>query len=167
MTASKVFLLLSLALSIGCSPYPRYRTGGGEEFLQAQPADSHDSVNSRIRFGRILQSYLGKPYVGRSKYEKGLDCSLFAGEVYHKFAKIELPRTVENQYQTGSKINLSDLRFGDLVFFITDGRKVSHVGIYTGYNEFIHASTSSGVIISRLNDKYWSKRFAGARRVIE
>jgi cell wall-associated NlpC family hydrolase len=60
-----------------------------------------------------------------------------------------------------------DLYFGDLVFFDTGGKGVSHVGIYVGFDEFVHVSSTDGIIISNLTDKYYSKRFLSARRVME
>jgi len=146
----------------------RYGSSGAERPASNGTAvKSQSSTNSTIRFGRILQEYLGKPYAGRSRFDSGLDCSLFTGEVFKKYAKIQLPRKSEDQFQSGASVNGHDLQFGDLVFFQTDGKAVSHVGVYVGHNEFIHASSSSGVILSGMNEKYWSKRFVGARRVLE
>ncbi|MCH9025253.1 MAG: C40 family peptidase, partial [candidate division Zixibacteria bacterium] len=68
---------------------------------------------------------------------------------------------------TGQPVSKSKLRFGDLVFFKTDRKKVSHVGIYMDYDEFMHASSSNGIIITSMKNKYWSKRYIGARRVVE
>lgn len=78
---------------------------------------------------------------------------------------IALPRTAQEQYLISEKISFTDLKEGDLVFFKTQGRAVSHVGVYLANNKFIHASTSMGVTITDLNDKYWSARWVGAGRV--
>lgn len=152
---------------VGCAPYPRYRNGGAETPPVVAPTDKGRTTDENLRLGAIIQAYLGRPYRGKSKYAVGVDCSLFASEVFNKFNGLELPRTVKEQYKTGSKVNRKHLEYGDLVFFNTERNKVSHVGIYVGYNEFAHASTSSGVIVSGLNEKYWSKRFVGARRVLD
>jgi lipoprotein Spr len=61
--------------------------------------------------------------------------------------------------------NADSLKEGDLVFFKTRGRSISHVGIYLMNNFFVHASSSQGVIISSLNDEYWSRKYAGAGKV--
>jgi cell wall-associated NlpC family hydrolase len=151
---------------MGCASYPRYRTGGVEQPMETTQADTTLTTNDYIRLGLILQDYLGKPYRGRSIFVRGVDCSLFAREVFEQFDEIELPRTVHEQYKMGREISYSHLAFGDLVFFRTERGKVSHVGIYVGDNRFIHASTSQGVIISSINEKYWAQRYAGGRRIL-
>lgn len=166
MRLKKVILLFTI-LVVGCSPYPRYRSDGPSQPHRPAGKSSKQSVNRKIEFGRILQEYLGRPYRGRSRTDPGLDCSLFTSEVYKKYNKTQLPRTAANQYKTGKPIERHKLKFGDLLFFKTDGKKVSHVGIYTGHEEFMHASSSNGVIITSLKNKYWSKRYIGARRVVE
>ena len=159
-------VLVLLATLFGCASYPRYRTGGMERPKEVVQTDARLTTNDYIRLGLILQDYLGKPYRGKSIFVRGVDCSLFAREVFKQFDKIELPRTVREQYKMGREIPYRHLAFGDLVFFRTERNKVSHVGIYAGDNRFIHASTSRGVIISSMNEKYWAQRYAGGRRVL-
>jgi len=103
---------------------------------------------------------------GRSA-ESGFDCSGFVGYVYDKAAGLSLPRTASAISQAGAQIDKSELQPGDLVFFNTLRRAFSHVGIYLGDNRFIHASSSrrGDVMVSDLSEKYWSKRFDGARRL--
>jgi len=166
MNLNRIILLLAI-FAIGCSPYPRYRTDGGSEPHKPAGKSSKQLTNKNMKMGQILQSYLGRPYKGRSKTDPGLDCSLFTSEVYNKYNKTKLPRTAANQFQIGKAVDRHKLKFGDLVFFKTDRKRVSHVGIYTGHDEFMHASSSSGIIISSMYNKYWSKRYIGARRVLE
>lgn len=151
---------------VSCTSYPRYRTGGPEKPAQVLHPDTSITTNDYLRLGLILRKYLGKPYQGVSRYVRGIDCSLFAHEVFKEFDKTDLPRTVAGQYQTGREISRRRLLYGDLVFFKTELNRVSHVGIYVGYNQFIHASSSRGVIISGMDEKYWSERYAGARRIL-
>jgi len=168
MTFLRITFFVLIFATLGCSPSsPRYGAAESRPTNQGRTVQSRSSINSTISFGRILQVYLGKPYAGRSRYDPGMDCSLFTGEVFKKYAKIDLPRKSEDQFKTGDPIKNGQLDFGDLVFFNIDGRGVSHVGVYVGHDEFIHASTSNGVIISGMNEKYWAKRFMGARRVIK
>ncbi len=167
----KSYLAAILALSLlmsGCSSYPRYRTGGAEVPAEHEPQGVQWTTSMYVKLGLIFEGYLGKPYAGATQYERGIDCSLFAQEVFSAFADtIQLPRTAREQFESGTEVHRNLLQYGDLVFFRTDNNRVSHVGIYVGYNEFIHASTSQGVIISSLSQEYWSQRYAGARRIID
>ncbi len=79
---------------------------------------------------------------------------------------IKLPHQSGSQYKMGTAVNKSELIAGDLVFFNTSGKGVSHVGIYVGDGEFAHASTSKGVIISKLSQKYYAERYIGAKRIM-
>jgi cell wall-associated NlpC family hydrolase len=97
--------------------------------------------------------------------EGGFDCSGFTRYVYAQF-NVDLPHSSKSQAQEGSSVSKSNLRPGDLVFFNTDGKGISHVGIYLGDNEFVHAATNKGVSINKLNDAYYSKRYVAARRVM-
>ncbi len=159
--------LLALMLIAACTPHPRYRTGGEERPPVIDQSNAKYTTNDYIRLGQILQSYLGKPYRGRSQWEDGVDCSHFVRSVFKKFDKTQLPRTVAEQFKVGRSAHFNHLAYGDLVFYKTERNRVSHVGIYVGDNSFIHASTSRGVIISGMSEKYWAQRFAGARRILE
>ena len=75
---------------------------------------------------------------------------------------IELPRSTAEQRYLGRKIGKHELRKGDLVFF----RRNSHVGVYLGNNQFMHASTSQGVTISSLDEDYWAKTYTQSRRIM-
>lgn len=122
-------------------------------------ASSFDSLLSSAR------SYLGVPYRLGGTTRSGIDCSAFT-QVVFKENGTSIPRTTGQQYNIGKAVAKSSLQNGDLVFFNTMGRGVSHVGIYIGNNNFIHASTSRGVMISSINDPYyWGSRYLGARRV--
>jgi hypothetical protein len=158
-----IISILSLVL-FACSPYPRYRSGGGDAPMLETPPENKTTTNDRIRFGLIIQQYLGKPYSGSSVYDPGLDCSDFVRTVFRKYNGQILPRTVADMFREGRPIARGLLDFGDLVFFKTDRHQVSHVGIYVGNHRFVHASTSRGVIISGLGEQYWAQRFVAGRR---
>ncbi len=163
----KLFFVLALLLLLtACSPYPRYRTGGPEA-AKAAPLTTRITTNRSLDLGMILQGYLGKPYKGRSKYISGVDCSEFVREVFEKYDKRQLPRTSQEQFGIGVKLPRNRIQYGDLVFFQTSSTGgVSHVGIYVGGGRFIHASESNGVIITRINDDYWTRRYVGAVRIL-
>lgn len=102
-------------------------------------------------------------YGGTTK--AGFDCSGYIQFVF-KQHDISLPRTSSGMHATGTKVNKADLLPGDLVFFNTSGKGVSHVGVYIGGGKFAHASSSKGVRVDALNDPYyWGKRYVGAKRI--
>ena len=110
--------------------------------------------------------YIGVPYVWGGGSPSGFDCSGLVQYAY-KAHGINLPRTSKQQWTVGKQISKSELKPGDLVFFAnTYTTGVSHVGIYVGDNQFIHASSSKGVIISSLSNTYWAAHYHGCRRVI-
>ena len=98
----------------------------------------------------------------------GVDCSGYTGLVYREVYGVYLPRTSAKMWKKGKPVPVNAARPGDLCFFRMRGKKgaIDHVGIYMGNNRFIHASTSSGVMYNNLKDDYYSKRFAGIRRVL-
>jgi cell wall-associated NlpC family hydrolase len=112
---------------------------------------------------RSALRFLGVPYVFGGTTASGFDCS---GFVQHVFAMlgIDLPRTADAQYDVGHRA-VGGPHPGDLVFFDTYGG-VSHVGIYLGNGEFVHASSSRGVMVSHLSESYWAARYVGAKRLI-
>ncbi|RCW90312.1 C40 family peptidase [Winogradskyella arenosi] len=120
---------------------------------------------------KYAQSFEGTRYKYGGTTKKGMDCS---GLIYTSYKKhdISLPRTTSGLKSYGDWVDVKEVNVGDLVFFATskNSRKVNHVGIVTnvrtGNVEFIHASTSRGVMISSLADRYWYFAFVQARRVL-
>ena len=112
------------------------------------------------------RSCLGVPYVWGGESMSGFDCSGLVQYVYQKNG-ISIARTCIPQYKEGVYVAKADLQPGDLVFFqntYTSG--ISHVGIYIGGGEFIHASSTHGVMISKLSNSYWSAHYYGARSIL-
>jgi len=112
--------------------------------------------------------FLGVPYKhGGNTAETGFDCSGFVRAMYNQTVGHLLPRRAEEQAAATQKIDRSELKPGDLVFFNTMRRAFSHVGIYVGDGKFIHAPrTGAEVRVEDMNGSYWQRRFNGARRVL-
>jgi cell wall-associated NlpC family hydrolase len=110
---------------------------------------------------RSAMRFIGTPYVFGGTSAAGFDCS---GYVQHVFAMVGLhvPRTADAQYYEGRR-PLGGISAGDLVFFETYLPGPSHVGIYLGGGKFVHSS-SHGVHVSSLGEKYWASRYLGAKR---
>jgi cell wall-associated NlpC family hydrolase len=133
---------------------------------QEAASDTSSGPIDQQRMMETIAEWLETPYsYGSDGNEAGIDCSAFTREVFEQAADIELPRSSAEQAQVGKRVPRNELKFGDLVFFRTRGRSISHVGIYLGDDLFAHASSGSGVTISSLDSTYFNKRYAAARRV--
>jgi cell wall-associated NlpC family hydrolase len=111
--------------------------------------------------------FVGVPYRrGGNTVESGLDCSGFTRLVFLDSNGIDLPRTAAEQAGMGTKVSSEELKPGDLVFFNTMRRAYSHVGIYLGNNQFVHAPKPGAEIrVENMQQSYWVNRYNGARRL--
>ena len=125
------------------------------------------SASSVIAYAKTL---LGKPYVWGAQGPNSFDCSGFTYYVFKNKAGIVLPRTSSAQSKYGTSVSWSNLRAGDLMFFDTNGAnngQVSHVGLYIGNGQMIHASSSQRkIVITSVNTSYYKNAFVNARRVL-
>lgn len=156
--------------------------------VQAEPVGTNDEMNQLLvnkgllaQMNEVRQTasdkaaelvvtamgFLGVPYRrGGNSAESGFDCSGFVKSMFEQTAGLILPRRAEQQAASTQKISRTDLQPGDLVFFNTLRRAFSHVGIYIGDGKFIHSPRSgSEVKVENMAQRYWSRRFDGARRV--
>ncbi|MGA9212827.1 C40 family peptidase [Kaistella sp.] len=129
-------------------------------------------INSDVKeILKDAEKYLGTPYKYAGNSSSGFDCSGLVCKVFDE-NNTKLPRRSEDQSNAGKHITIKETKPGDLLFFATaGGSKVTHVGIVhnirgDGEVTFIHASTSKGVIISSLNERYWNNAYLFARRVL-
>ena len=122
-----------------------------------------ETVTNLILFTEV-EKWIGTRYRYGGATSKGIDCSAYTGTLVHNVYGIVLPRTARDQYANCIKLDREEMQQGDLIFFNTRGG-ISHVGMYLGNGYFTHASTSSGVMISNLNETYWSKKFMGGGRI--
>ena len=131
---------------------------------QARPAMAVSSLNeARASLMQAYREWKGTPYDLGGASKQGVDCSRLVNIIFDEYFGIDLPTNTRAQLNAGSGIRRAGVRTGDLVFFKT-GRKTLHVGIAVNKGEFLHASTSSGVMISKLGNSYWRNRFLAARR---
>ncbi|OGP92918.1 MAG: hypothetical protein A2156_10190 [Deltaproteobacteria bacterium RBG_16_48_10] len=143
--------------------------GPGEKQAVSEPSEKWRNPGERGLFVRIVKTFLGVPYRLGGSTIKGIDCSAFVKKIYEIF-KVRLPRTTWEQFRVGKRVGKSELEEGDLVFFKIPSRRASntHVGIYIGNNEFVHASSrSKEVRVDNLDTPYFNKRFLNGVRVRE
>ena len=117
------------------------------------------------RLVEYVHQWWAVPYRIGGNSKEGIDCSAFVQGLTNEAFGISLPRTSREQADFCKEISKQDLKEGDLVFFAA-GRSISHVGMYISNNKFVHASTSMGVVISDLDEAYWSRRFVKAGRLL-
>lgn len=151
--AARSLLLLALLLGLAaCAPY---RPGLPGEARGPDPG-----------YALLLaaESRIGAPYRYGGAGPDAFDCSGLVSYAYRSVG-ITVPRTAAEQFAAAVPVNRGDLRPGDLVFFRLESRNVSHVGIYAGSSQFVHAPQSGGnVRLASLEDDYFRRRFAGAGR---
>ncbi len=113
-----------------------------------------------------FERWKGTPYRygGNSRY--GIDCSGFVHTMFRDALGVEVPRSTQLLSQAGRRVSFQRLEVGDIIVFRTS-RKVLHVGIYVGNHQFIHASKSKGVMISKLSNPYWVDAYEKSVRVID
>ncbi len=171
-----VAALLLASFIVGCTPMPRFTNPPGnvpiaeprDQPRQPQPIEQRHPTLSRIdldKMNHIIAGYMTTPYQRGGSGVLGLDCSGFVYVVYRDYDGTRLPLTVESLYRLEDRVQPDDLSYGDLVFFRTDGRKISHVGIYINNGKFVHASESRGVAIDDLSADTFASEYAGARRI--
>ncbi len=114
----------------------------------------------------FIDNWYGVRYRMGGNDMNGIDCSAFVQRLYQDVFCVNLVRTAFEQFNACRMIwNIADAAEGDLVFFRTHGKRISHVGIYLANSFFVHASSSGGVMISSLKETYWAHRYAGAGQI--
>ena len=141
------------------------------QYLSSSSTDSSTSTTSSSvnKVISLAKSLLGKSYVWGAQGPSTFDCSGFTYYVFKNAANITLPRVSQDQSSYGTYVSKSNLKVGDLAFFDTNGANdgnVSHVGIYLGNNQFIHASSSKGKVVISEMSSYYSGAYVNARRVL-
>lgn len=118
-----------------------------------------------LKLFEFIDDWYGTRYRMGGASKKGIDCSALVQLMYSDIYYTTVPRTSKEQFRQCRRISTTELQEGDLVFFHTRGRGVSHVGIYLQNNKFVHASRTGGVMISDMYEDYFVKRLVGAGRM--
>lgn len=138
-----------------------------EEFKETNELESsHDSnailTDEATNLISVAKDQIGVPYIWGGTSPRGFDCSGFIQYIYNQKG-VSIPRTVQDIWHHAG--NTKEREIGDLVFFQTYQAGPSHMGIYLGDGQFIHAGSSTGVTISDINNSYWAPRYIGAKRI--
>jgi cell wall-associated NlpC family hydrolase len=151
LPARHLAVLTIVALMTACAPFQRETPGG--------PA-----ANPGTAALLAAESRIGTPYRYGGSGPDAFDCSGLVAYAYQQ-AGVTVPRTAAQQYAVARTVPRRDLRPGDLVFFRLSGREVSHVGIYAGDGQFVHAPQTGGQVrTANLDDEWYRERYAGAGR---
>lgn len=167
MRRNAMFTLFFLTATLaGCANVVQGPRDGGfatrtEPGRPAGGAEASDAVIMAV-------SLVGAPYApGGGSPDTGFDCSGLVAYVFARAAQLRLPRNTFDLAQVGTAVGPGELKAGDLVFYNTQQRPYSHVGIYLGGSRFVHAPSSGGAVrIEQMDLRYWSQRFDGARRLM-
>lgn len=177
-----VLALSAVALSCSCmtSCKSSRHTSRGDRYIPTEQTHINHSqsdytqgitgISDRAKeVVKEARRWLGTKYTYGGHSRKGTDCSGLVMEVYRSACGMKLPRTTTDQRAFCKNIDRRNLSPGDLVFFTSrrSGRRISHVGLYIGKGEMIHASSSRGVIVSRLDEKYYIDNYHSSGRIID
>ncbi len=152
-----------MLVSVSCTANKKHNTTGSRVAQQAVGHFNSDDIENRLL--EEYKQWRGTRYRMGGNDSKGIDCSGFVQKVYLNAFNIKLPRTTIKQVKQGNLVAFHDLKPGDLVFFRLPSYP-RHCSIYLKNSEFIHASKSNGVMISKIDATYWDKYFLTARRIL-
>jgi cell wall-associated NlpC family hydrolase len=149
--ARRLAALTIVALMAACTPFQRETPGS---------PDAGPGASALL----AAQSRIGTPYRYGGSGPEAFDCSGLVAYAYQQ-AGVTVPRTAAQQYALARPVPRAELRPGDLVFFRLSGRHVSHVGIYAGDGQFVHAPQTGGLVrTASMDDEWYRERYAGAGR---
>ncbi len=123
-------------------------------------------ATANVKLLDAVDSWIGTPYRYGGKDRNGTDCSAFCMNIYLEVYRREIARSTKDILEQARTVKREDLKEGDLVFFKINSSRVSHVGIYLYNGNFVHASTSRGVMISNLSEAYWTRYWHTGGRIL-
>lgn len=157
------------------SPFVTLRATPSQQQVSSGDAvvDESNAVSTSSRSPFEIQhllsnvtDYFGIRYRFGGQTPAGFDCSGFVRYMFEKVYKIKLPHSSREMSLLGNRISKEELKPGDLVFFHSGKNRINHVGIYVGNDSFVHSSLSKGITEDKLEHQYYSKRYAGAIRLL-
>lgn len=159
-------LMLSSSLLVGgigaSAAAEQVRKPEEQSFLERYTNAAQDVILQGLKLVGVRYRW------GGNDEDSGLDCSGFVRLVFKDSIGTSLPRTAREMSEVGEKIDSTQLKPGDLVFFNTMRRTFSHVGIYLGDNHFLHAPRKGAEVrVENMESNYWMSRYNGARRILE
>jgi lipoprotein Spr len=134
-------------------------------YVMKPAAPTKGSTEARIL--QFYQEWKGTEYQLGGESKEGIDCSALTQRLYKEVFRVDLPRRVVQQRVEGIKVSPDSLEAGDLIVFRGSLFGRPHIGVYIRKKDFMHASSSKGVTISSLNEKYWKRKFKMARRMLD
>jgi cell wall-associated NlpC family hydrolase len=152
------------ALLAACSSAPDYGSNTTVADVAGQRVDLDDSDTVKQILNQQYEDWHRVPHRMGGVSKSGIDCSGLVYTTYRNRLGVDVPRSTASQSKLGRSISREQLRAGDLVFFKT-GVFTRHVGMYLDDGDFLHASSSNGVTISNLEDRYWTRTYWKARRI--
>ncbi|WP_298752330.1 NlpC/P60 family protein [uncultured Arcobacter sp.] len=164
MKTTIFFTLFIILLLTGCSTRNPYTPTKPLSSYKTNDTYKNINISDALLFHYKQWQGVGYKYGGENR--DGIDCSYFVYDAFRKTLTKQIPRTTLYQSKTGQSIQKKDLTTGDLVFFITSKKGSRHVGIYLKDGDFMHVSTSRGVMISSLSNPYWRTHYWKARRIL-
>ena len=152
-------------------PVPDVDLSSGRKLAtDKRPADFPSGMLSSMtdpveRLRQAAAPYLGAPYRTGGSDTTGFDCSGFVLKLVHRFGAILTGRSSPDFWRQGQPVERDSLQAGDLLFFSDHSRHIGHVAIYLADGKFVHATLQQGVVVSEMEEKYYKRRYKGARRL--
>lgn len=167
---------VALCLTLGgCATAPSTSESGDQQRASAlssadeasgQTVETFGFQNVRAALMAEYESWKGTPYRFGGESSAGIDCSALMQRIFRDGLGLDLPRSTSGQALIGQRVDKDALKTGDLVFFKPE-QSGRHVGVYLGDGRFLHASSSKGVRISRLDNPYWQRYYWQSRRTLD
>ncbi len=159
-----IFFTLFILIITGCTSHNPYTPT--KSLSAYKTNNTYKNINISDALLSHYRQWQGVSYKYGGENRNGIDCSFFVYDAYRKTLNKHIPRTTLYQSKSGQSIQKRNLTTGDLVFFITSKKGSRHVGIYLKDGDFMHVSTSRGVMISSLSNPYWKSHYWKSRRIL-